>query len=625
MIIGLCLLLLVWLLWKEFRRANPAHLPARMIATALAVVGLACLLLPLSYSRKLSVLPSGGAAILLTEGYSPDSLRQLLQNIRKDGDSGTGIKIFSMTEESATPEAVAAGATGDIAAIKPSDMTDTDASNLARLHVLGYGLTRRQWSSLRPPQLIFHPSPFHAGIISVSWKQKLLPGEKMRVQGRVQLTDRHPAKLMLTGMGLPLDSVMISAEGSSASGPPITLVDFELNTIPAQSGKAVYQLYVLPATAPSTDTLERESLPIEVLPGKKLTILLLAATPDFENTFLANWLARNGHAVAIRTAISKDKWNKAFLNMPATSLDALTPTLLEKFDMVIADAAVLRNGSEGQRSALLKHITDKGMGLVIRADPPQTPTTRDSSGPGQKEIFYKAVFPVEVTKDSAQRLYLKEIPGTQPLLRDSLSRVVLSSSIYGAGKLLFTTLNNTYTQMLSGAKKEYAAYWSMILNKAARKSDPGEDWQFFPSLSGANEPVTALLQTNKNGLPQGQFGAVVYLSQDPWLPFSWQGTYWPTEAGWQSSATMRGDTSWWYAWSGKDWPQISRRQRWKETQAYIASQTAALASTHDTATAAPNPSTPNQTIQTRRVPIPKAWFYALFTLSCIFLWVERKI
>jgi len=603
MTIGICLLLLVLLLWKELRRANRSRLPARMTAAALAVIGLACMALPLSYSEKNVRSFSGKEGILLTEGYDPDSLRQFLQTVRTRGEiSDEEVKVFSAID--GLPMIGGSPGTGEKA---------NSGGGLTKLHVFGYGLTRKEWASLHPPPLIFHPSAHHAGIVSVSWKQKLLPGEKLRVQGSWVAAAEGPVKLLLTGMGMPLDSLIIAAGGQQkvpavgqetvmAGGQTPKQTDFELNTIPAQSGRSVYHLSVVGVHAPSgidthgvIDTLEQELLPIEVLPEKKLKILLLAASPDFENTFLVNWLSRNGHAVATRTTISKGKYDKAFLNMPETALGLLTPSILDKFDIVIADAAALQAESSVELSNLHRQVAEKGMGLIIKAD-----SVAD----------------------------IKERPGTRSLLRDSLSRTVVSSGIYGSGKLIFTALNTTYYRILSGEKKEYAAYWSSVLQKAAREEEPEEDWRFAPDLPRVNEPVEALLQTNKNGLPQGQFGSnVVYLAGSSMLPFLWKGTYWPVEAGWQPCATLQGDTSWWYAWPTGSWQPIYRRQRWKETEEYIAEQASkTTAPGRDAKVTSAGVSPPeSQRTGGERVLISKVWFYTLFLLSCIFLWIERKV
>src|SRR6202040_3504997 len=186
MIIGICLLLLVWLLWKESRRPNRSRLPARMAASILAVISLACLALPLSYMRKKDQAFSSKEGVLLTGGYDPDSLRQFLRRARAGGAGaipGGEIPVFPAANGELEPQYF------------------DSISRLSKLHVFGYGLTRKEWGSLHPPPLVFHPSPPHTGILSVSWKQKPGPGEKLRIQGSVQLAPGRPTKLLLTGMG----------------------------------------------------------------------------------------------------------------------------------------------------------------------------------------------------------------------------------------------------------------------------------------------------------------------------------------------------------------------------------------------------------------------------------------
>ncbi len=123
-----------------------------------------------------------------------------------------------------------------------------------------------------------------------------------------------------------------------------------MGTTPAQRGRAVYTLAVVAmggrrgAAVAGGDTLEREDIPVEVKQGRSLRVLLLAASPDFENTFLSGWLSGQGDAVASRTTVSKDKYQVGFANMAERALDVLTPALLEGFDVGIADSGGLIAG-----------------------------------------------------------------------------------------------------------------------------------------------------------------------------------------------------------------------------------------------------------------------------------------
>jgi len=134
-----------------------------------------------------------------------------------------------------------------------------------------------------------------------------------------------------------------------------------------------------------------------------------------------------------------------------------------------------------------------------------------------------------------------------------------------------------------------------------------------------DQPVRASLRCTGSGMPQGFFeeggdGAmpvVAYLAQRPLLSFAWEGMYWPRVAGWQSVHTSQGDRTWWYAWSPGDWRALHRIERMRETGRWIAG--------------VGNGKAKNKGMEEVQEQVGKEWFYLLVLLSCLFLWVERKI
>lgn len=513
-VVCLSLLLLATLLWCEVRRENKARLMGRVIATILLVAGLAAIALPITSTGRTTGSREG---VFLTEGYDPDSARIYLS-------SGVEVK----------------------------DLHDL---HLPALHVLGYGLTEDERAAIPDVPVLFHPSPMHAGITALDWTRRLLPGQTCRVQGSFYNATGRPVKLLLFGIGSLLDSVEVrSQEG-----------DFELRTVPVQADRAVYRL----AAITGKDTIEQESIPVEVLPVRPQKILMLAASPDFENRFLAGWLSEKGHSVAVRTAISRDKYDHAFLNTPAMAVDHLSSSLLAQFDVVIADAAELKAIAPAEHAALWNTIAEKGLGLVIKAD--------------------------------------------------TLTRGQDSVRMHGSGKILLTTLHTTYAQLLAGERKEYAAFWTGVLQQAAREKEVADRWYLSPALPEVDHPVNIQLQSAA-AMPQGLLEegdsgdapVSVYFAQDPFLSFYWSGNYWPRQSGWHAVHTPQGMHSWWYVWKEGDWSAIRRRDRLEGTRKWIAARGGRKGVVTEGA-------------GMHKLLVAKGWFYLLLVLSAVFLWVERRI
>jgi len=513
-VVCLSLLLLAILLWREIRRVNKARLMGRVIATTLMVASLAAIALPITYSSKETAGSREG--VFLTEGYDPDSARIYLSS---------GMEVKNLKDP-----------------------------HVSVLHVLGYGLTEDERAGMSEIPVLFHPSLMSTGIGSLHWTQQLLPGQECRIQGRFYNTTGRPVKLLLFGVGSLLDSAEVPSKEDS----------FELRTVPAQNNLAVYTL----AAVAGKDTIERESIPVEVLPTENLKILMLAASPDFENRFLAGWLSDRRHNVVVRTAISKDKYDHSFLNTSSMAVDRLSPSLLDKFDVVIADAAALRAMAPAEHAALWNAIAEKGLGLVIKAD--------------------------------------------------TLDHDPDSVRMYGSGKILRTTLHSSYARLLAGDRKGYATLWSHILQQAAGRGEVTEHWYFSPALPEVDHPVNILLQTAAS-MPEGWLeegdkdnGPIVslYLAQHPFLPFYWSGVYWPRESGWQTAGMPQRMRSWWYAWKKGDWATVHRRERLEGTRRWIAAR--------GKSPAVVGP-------ESHKVLVAKGWFYGLFVLSGLFLWVERRI
>ncbi|KAA2244898.1 hypothetical protein F0L74_02740 [Chitinophaga agrisoli] len=439
------------------------------------------------------------------------------------------------------------------------------------------------------------------GIQAIYWPQQLHAGEPLQLQGRYNNSSANPVQLLLSGFNEHLDSITIPAGQQ---------LPFTLNTRPRHTGRATYLLSAVAQPVQprksAQDTLEKAPIPVVVLPLRPLKILILASAPDFENRFLASWLGQHGNMVAMRTAISKNKYSYTFLDTARFQLDHITPALLSAFDLLISDRAALNSTELG---SIRTQVAEKGLGLIIKAD---------SSAGGR--TFYNQPFPLTAAADKSERavslqtasgsagalqmeapVYIQPLPGTQALVWDAQQHTMAAAGVYGAGRLVNTTLRNSYTWLLSGNRQVYETIWSLLLQKAARPLPQSIQWHIGTALPRVNMPVQLYLETAMPSPPATVNGAPLSLAQDGTLAFRWQGTYWPTRAGWQAAVAAPGDTSWWYAFEPNDWPAIATLEnQGQDSKAAIGPQATAM-------------------------PLPKIYFVLAFILAAAFLWVEEKM
>lgn len=594
MVIIISALLLFFLVWKEVSRINKARLPWRLLATVLAVAGLSGMALPVMYHTANATVSN--QAVLLTEGFSRDSVMRFL----RDNNSPVPVLTTDINLKDAGMNAIH---------IPDAAFITHQYGNIHIFHVFGYGLEEEEINILKNNALIFHPAEIPAGITAISWPAILKAGDRLLVQGSINNPFSSAIKIVLKNFDATLDSVNV------AGGKNVPL---QLTTVPKHIGRAVYSLLVLAGK----DTIDKEPVPVQVHQGDPLTVLMLSSSPDFERRFLQNYLSEHGFRVVVRTAISKNKYAKDFLNSPAQPLDRITVSVLEKFDVTIADAAELSLIAKPELAAIQTQVAQKGMGLIVRADSAEAysafyanrfPLTAATGNTEQQvNVFLTGTTNVMPALPASNPLFIRNRPGARPLVTDRQNRVFAGSTLYGSGKIILTTIANTYTWTLSGHQNEYATYWSELINKAVAKRTADEAWHITPALPQVNKPVTIQVETNTARMPHAQLAAAsVYLKNNYDLPYLWSGTYYPFKAGWQIGIQLNGNPFYWYAYGDADWKNVYAAQR-------IASAKNRMAENIHTPK---GNSTAMKSIQNE---VLKIYFFLLFIIGSGFLWLESK-
>lgn len=585
MIIIICLVLAVFTGWLEYRRADRSRLLWRILALLVAIIALACIALPIAYTGKTYAT---GDAVLLTENYNTDSLNH----------SGYQM-IFTLDKDikKSYPKAVLLSGAADINTFNPA---------IKQLHIAGYGLDNAELEQLTVPVIYIAPA-VPQGVIAINWQQQLKTGDLLQIQGKYNNLSSKTIKLVLKGLNTSLDSVAIAAGKVS---------DFELNATPKITGRVSYALLAIVGK----DTLEKEPIPVMVEAAKTIKVLMLSASPDFESKFLKNWLSENGYAIAARTSISTDKVSQDFVNMDKQPLDHLTPALLNKFDVVIGDLSTLKSLSPVENAALKREVEQNGLGVIIRADSSgKAASWLDNdfrvNSPSSKPLSVPLIIQGQKGKTSPLTIdpsYLTDRGSIQNLVFDGQNHVLAGNGLSGEGKLVFTTLRNTYTWELAGSGKDYSALWSLLISKAARKAPPVIGWSIQNGIATVNERVSLQLQSGTLPASISIDNANVSPEQSASIPYEWNISYWPSKFGWHQTSMPGNGPSWWYAYQKNDWKGIKNLKKMADTKKYSDNRGVITTGGKQTDTKA-------------RIEVPKALFYILLLLACTFLWVEHKL
>lgn len=584
------------LLYLAWRRPNRKRLPWRMAASVIAVVSLALLVFPPSFERPLDP----GSAILLTEGYEPDTLNALLQ------DREAAPLVYSYKTGAADAKPIANMYT-----------LLQEQPQLQTVHLVGNGLTTRELEALRSLKVIPHLSVQPAGIINVYWPTTTTLGKTVEVTGQYNVPEGEAVKLYLLAAGKMQDSILFEQPGLSP---------FKLNFIPKQEGSFLYQ--VLTRTENQTDTLGQ--VPIHVVPAEKLAVLLLSSAPLFEFKFLKNHLGELQHRVALRSTVSKGILQSEWINMPHTSLGRITPGLLEQFDLVITEPQALQEMSRSERTALQQAVTESGLGvLTIRGAQQPNSVTSFFTGFRSKRVSQQETYNTSVSWAGIGKVSATAIPYTlvnddalAGLVRENDSEFLAAAKKEGWGTVAISMIPQTFSWKLEGKEKVYASYWAHILSEIAKKKEQEKFWQLIsPQAPKQGHPVefiyTDFTIGDLKNVPDASVrsladtsGTKMSFEQDQHLPEQFRTTFWPQSTGWHVTETPEAPDFYFFVQDTLNWEYEPTQQKRTATRQFAAQQ--------DVTVRAGN-------LATTEEQVPILWFFLLFVVSSGFLWLEEKL
>jgi len=287
-----------------------------------------------------------------------------------------------------------------------------------------------------------------SGINRLLYNNRINLGEKVEIKVSYNQPFKDSYMVFEDSRGNGLDSINFNENGKT---------DFSLFGIPKTSGTYIFNLTVKDSTG---NFLEAFPIPLEIKEKSALRILMLNNFPTFETKYLKNFLAEEGHEVIVRSQITKGKFKFEYFNTKNTPIYSFTDTILNKLDLVIADAETYFNFGKTSRGRFEKSIKENGLGLFIQ------PSELSFNLP--ERITYFKFIPdgideVQLYNNEAlldKYPYAFDMPFlVEPILITN-GQTIAANKNMGMGNIATATFLNSYQLILSGKGQTCLLYTS---------------------------------------------------------------------------------------------------------------------------------------------------------------------
>lgn len=588
----------------ELRRTNRKRLIWRLLANGVATFSLMAMALQpewLSSTRSIS-------ALLVTPGADSPTLKSLADSLHNAS------RVFAIGNDEKWRSNF------------PHLENIPDAAYLKRhfpeinfLHLAGHGLHEYEWDELDSIQIQLHTSSLPLGIKHLTWPREITVGQVLQVQGTFAGLDDATYWLYLADPGGVVDSTKITGPNEAP---------FKLSATPRTNGKF---LYVVRLKSSAGKILLEEQFDVIATKPQPLKILILTSAASFETKYLKNWAGQNQNVLAMRLAISRERYRFEFLNQPQIDLNRLTPLLLRQFDLVLMDGNALRTLTAAEREALRSAVAQESLGMLLMPDDkilannPPDDFFLDFAFEAFPDLDQRIIKPrwpeslsYETTAIPAEPFIIKPTWGMKPLIYDEIERLLAAAHHRGNGLIGVSLIRDSYRWILEGKPQFHAAYWSHLLSALARKNDDKDQWNVPISKPIiVDQPLALAVETGKTfpiGIVTIEAGEQdsIYLQQEVMEPRRWHATFWPRQSGWHQIALAGGEPRWFYVYEKTQWAT------WQAAQKIAATQQQAVRY-------ASLPAKEREQITLRAKPISLVYFFVLFLLSSVYLWLERKL
>lgn len=411
--------------------------------------------------------------------------------------------------------------------------------HVARLRVIGAGLTPRDRDAARGIDVDFEPAPLPRRLVELRAPRRVVRGARWRIAGRVERVPRGSVELRDPG-----GAVVASATPAGDGG-------FAFGDVARTPGRAVYRLRVLDA---EQRVVEEVDVPLLTVAGSPLRLLLLSGAPGAELKYLRRWAADAGLRVHSRTRLS------AGVHMADGPL-AMNAAALRELDLVVLDERAWRSlGANGRRD--LAEALRAGLGVLLRltghvsdaerselralgfevADADIAQTVRlmrtDDTRSGSRRS-------ADTARDGGDGAHATPTLSRRPLrvaarqgtalLRAEGGEPLALWRAEGRGRIALWWLSDSHRLVLGGDAPAHGSLWSRAVGVLARaRGDAAPEWRGDDARVHQRQTLCRLAADARVVAP---VGGGVMLSPDPAAAGDARdGTfcagYWPAEPGW---------------------------------------------------------------------------------------------
>lgn len=582
-IIGLWLLVSAILIFRSYRRTNTRWLWARISLLCLALIAL--LLAALQPAYLTSKNPK--AIILQTNNASAKVIDSLS-------------KVFPDVELISSKNNL-----GALLAQRPE---------IQDLHIVGDGLRSEDLESIKQQSTYFYLNEAPEGFVQFHYTRSLKVGQDFELAGQYHLPSDQSVKLYLQSPQGKKELTDCLKSG---------LCDFQAAFEVKEAGRFLFQIIAEDA---NSSEIAKASFPVIIEPSMELKVLIINHAPNFETKYLKNWLADEGYPIAVRSAISREKYRTEFWNIQNLNLSRISQNLLQQFDLLIVQPAALENLSTTEQRNIRLAI-EQGLGLCLMS--PTAPKDWKFSNTMKRFLDFPiktgaSNYTFNATNNSIELnkppVAIEDQLGVSALLRSESGQIVAAYQLKDAGKIALHLVPETYQLILGSQTKVYQRIWTDVLKKIARQASYPVQWQVKNELlTQFNFPLSIQL-SYQGDLPTGQFfyppDSLMIpfgFQQNPFNPSEWKATIWPNNTGWHqlSLQEVLAPQYWFYVPEAADWQSLRIHQQLVENKQWALEHPVKAQNLA------------NDLMSSQAIPL--YYFYILFLVAAGALWLEEKL